>query len=175
MPDKTATETDDILLWWGIVGWLVQFFTSYTYSGAGGWGGYNSISWNGWRLMTFFSYTLWGPNLLFWLIRFFVQDNEMVNWLFVLTGNLTMLGPIFGYWLSALLILVGWIVSAGDGVGVGGVISFTFYLMLAFILSFYQVAWIDTVRGVYSGDMNTLTDNINSIDTSIDDKASRLL
>ena len=87
--------------------------------------------------MTFFSYTLWGPNLLFWFIRLFVADNETVNWLFVLTGNLTMLGPIFGYWLSALLILIGWVVSVGEGLSLTGIISYTFYVMLAFILSFY--------------------------------------
>lgn len=157
-------------LYWGLLG----IGTSVAAGAITGGGGYWTLSYDGigalgWQLMNLFSSGLWGPVILFWLIRFLVDDNDNVNWLYVLFSNLTMVGPILAYWISVVLIPIGWVVDGLDLVTASTVLKWTAWVFTAFVVSFYQVAWIDEVRAVYSGDRGTFGDMIDDLDDSVED------
>ena len=86
-----------------------MIFLSSVIAGSDGFGFTLSISQLGWELMNIFSYVLWVPVIIFWIPRFFVNGNDTLNWLFVIFSNFTMTGPILGYWLSIILVPIGWI------------------------------------------------------------------
>jgi len=111
---------------------------------------------------------MWGPVILLWILRFFLEDNETVNWLFVMTSNFTMLGPILLYWLATIMIMVGWVTDndimfTGRWVG-----KFFLWVLLTFVASFYQISWIDSIRDLYSGD-SWVFEEVESIQDSVED------
>jgi len=132
-PDNV--DSDKIPLYWGLLG-IALNVASNLIAGSG-W----SFNWGirsiGWSLMKYSTATAWGPVVLLWLIRFFIKDNDIVNWLYVLSSNFTMLGPIILDWLSALLIIVGWGVDSFNTVDVEVVLKWFAWIILAFLSSFY--------------------------------------
>lgn len=104
-----------------------------------------------------------------WFIRFFADENELVNWIYVLFSNFTMLGPVIVYWVSIVLILIGWAVDSFDLVDSDALLKWFTWIVLSFFASFYQVAWIDEVRTVYSGDRWTFEDEISDLQDSTED------
>lgn len=79
----------------------------------------------------------------------------MVNWLYVLSSNVTMLGPILLYWVSILLIFVGWAVDWFKFLDVMGVIRLAMWIVFSFFMSYFQIAWIDEIQALYEGDRYT--------------------
>ena len=149
MPDKQV-EPKDQPLWWGILGILVSA-SSGAIAGGDGFSMQGDLGALGWEFMNIFGSGLWGPSILLWIIRLFVRDNDNVNWLFVLLSNITLLGPVLGYWLAAILVPIGWATNT-DYYSTNALIRWLCWIVVAFFASFYQVAWIDDVRAVYTGD-----------------------
>ena len=89
-----------------------------------------------------------------------------------------MLGPILLYWLSIILIVIGWIDAGFSGLTGETYLRFALWILMSFVASWYQLAWIDEIRDLYSGDNWTGSDEMedlqDSIETSVDD-ATRLL
>ena len=134
LPDNVSS--DHIPIYWGILG-LSMMVISTSILGS------NSLTISfdirdiGWEIMMWLSYTLWLPVVILWLLRIILNDNETVNWLFVLFSNLTMIGPILGYWVSLILIVVGWAVDSFSLVDMAAVINFIIWLFTAFVASWY--------------------------------------
>ena len=149
MPDNQV-KPEDQPLWWGILGILVSV-ASGAIAGGNGFNFHWHFASLGWQLMNIFGSALWGPSILLWIIRLFVSDNENINWLFVLLSNVTLIGPILGYWLAVILVPIGW-ASDSDYYSTEALIRWLCWIVVAFFASFYQVAWIDDVRAVYTGD-----------------------
>ncbi len=160
-----SVSSDKIPVYWGILGLAVEI-TGTMISGSG-WHFNWDLSAIGWSIMKYSSLTFWSPSIIMWIIRLFVPNNETVNWLYVLTSNLTMLGPILLYWVSIIMIVVGWI--ADQSVTFEAVLKWLAWIVLAFIASFYQIEWIGDIRDLYSGDLFTGTKELEKIDTEISD------
>ena len=112
---------------------------------------------------------------MFWILRnFVVDDNEDVDWLFVLSSNLTMLGPVIIYWVSIVLIPVGWVLDGFDTINTDQFVRYAAWVILAFVSSVYQIAWIDNVRAVYNGDQFTFEEQLGDIEDSVEDNASEI-
>lgn len=165
LPDKVDDE--DINLYWGLLGIIISA-TSNWISGSG-WNFNTELRYIGWSLQKWTTNTLWGPVVLMWLIRFLVDDNETVNWLYVLTSNFTMLGPVLLYWISIIMIVVGWALDGFDYVDSDALIKWVAWVFLAFFGSFYQVAWINEVNKVYTGDNWTFSEEIEDLQNSTED------
>lgn len=149
-PDNV--ESDKIPLYWGLLGIFIGVGANAIVGGSYGWGFYWGIQSIGWSLMRWSTTTVWGPAILMWIIRFFVPDDENVNWLYVMFSNFTLLGPILLYWLASIFIIIGWIDLKFSGLGADQYIRFALWILLSFAASWYQLAWIDEIRGLYSGD-----------------------
>ena len=106
MPDKQV-KPEDQALWWGILGILISGISG-AIAGGDGFALEGNLGALGWEIMNIFGSGLWGPSILLWIVRLFVKDNDNVNWLFVLFSNITLLGPILGYWVAVILIPIGW-------------------------------------------------------------------
>jgi hypothetical protein len=101
-----------------------------------------------------------------------MSDNETVNWLYVLFSNISMLGPALLYWLSWVLIPVGWLANT-DLMDTDAILRWLAWAVLAFIASFFQEAWIDEIQDLYNGDGFTFQDTLDDIndatETTVDD------
>jgi hypothetical protein len=85
--------------------------------------------------MSLINVVLWTPVLIIWVIRFIEETNPTINWLFVLFSNVSMLGPIFGYWLSILIIPIGW---AAEGSFTWEALTRLFcWIIVSFFASFF--------------------------------------
>ena len=115
----------------------------------------------GWSLMYTFNSFTWGWTVLFWLLRFIVDDNDNINWLYVLFSNLTMFGPLGFYWLSLLLIIAGWIIKVFDGFSAKQAFYLFEWFFTAVFASVLQWSWIDAVRAEYTGDNKTAGDKVD--------------
>lgn len=170
-PDKV--DSDKIPLYWGILGLFISSGANAIVGGGYGWGFYWGIQSVGWSLMRWSTISVWTVPILMWIIRFFLPDNENVNWLYVMFSNFTLLGPILLYWLASILIVIGWIDASFDYNTTETYIRFALWILLSFVASWYQLAWIDSIRDLYSGDNWTgseeLDDIQDSIETSVDD------
>lgn len=138
-----GVEVDKIPLYWGLLAIAVQVASSLL---AGGGLSFNTgISTIGWSLMKWTSAGVWFWVTVFWLGRLVLgEDNETINWLFVLTSNFSMLGPILLYWVSIVLIPVGWIADS-NFFDISSLLKWISWIFVAIVASFYQVAWIDDI------------------------------
>ncbi len=103
-----------------------------------------------------------------WIVRFFIPDNTDVEWLYVLFSNFTMLGPIALYWLSSILIVIGWIDVKFASLGPGTYIRFALWVFMSFAASWYQLDWIDVIRSLYSGSNWTGTKQFEDVQSQVD-------
>ena len=153
-------DDDKVPVYWGILGIVINFASSFVMGNRGGRRFDSSIRGLGWSLQRWSIYSVWDPVLLFWFIRFFVKDNDVVNWLYVLFSNISMLGPVLIYWLSSLLILVGYAVDGFEFFGFNELWKWAFQVVVFFVASYYQEAWIDEIQDLYSGDNFTFEEQL---------------
>ena len=132
LPDNV--QDSKVPTYWGLLG-LTMITVSSVIAGSDGFGFTLSISQIGWELMNIFSYVLWVPVIIFWIPRFFVNDNDTLNWLFVIFSNFTMTGPILGYWLSIILVPIGWI--SNSIVSPLEIFRWFLWIVVIFFASFY--------------------------------------
>jgi hypothetical protein len=168
--NSTTSPTTSILIksHWGILSIAVQVASSII--AGGGFSFETSISMLGWSIMKWSSVGVWFWVTIFWLGRFFVgEDNEDLNWLFVTSSNFTMLGPILLYWVSIVLIPIGWAVDGFDLVSTSSIIEWVAWIFVAIIASFYQVAWIDDIRTLYSGDNWTGEGELDDLEGEVEE------
>ena len=114
----------------------------------------------GYSLYYVFTNFTWGWTVFFWVVKLIVKDNENVDWAFVLFSNLTMLGPLGVYWVSLILILLGWVLTGFKGFGLKTIAYLLEYFFTVVIVSTVQWAWIEDIRSIYGGDRNTGEDKI---------------
>ena len=80
---------------------------------------------------------IWDPIMILWFVRLFIKENETVNWLFVLFSNVSMMGPYLLYWVSILLIFVGYAIDLFALLDPIGIVKFVIWIMLSFAASYF--------------------------------------
>ena len=87
--------------------------------------------------------------MFFWSVRTFVQ-NDMIDYLYVLFSNLTLLGPIAGYWVTIFMVLIGWAIQKFQITLTEG-LALLFWVPISQVVGYMQMIWILKVRFAYSG------------------------
>lgn len=124
----------------------------------------------GWGIASLSANLLWGPVFVLWGLRFLLEDNSTVNWLFVMFSNLSMLGPVLLYWLAAVLIPAGWILdSFGTTFNWKTLLKWMGYLAMSVVTSYYQEAWIENIRDLYLGDGWTFEEELGDLNETVED------
>ena len=149
-PNKT--DDDKVPLYWGLLGLLISASGNWAAGRSGrSYAFDSSIRGIGWSIQDWTTNSVWDPIITLWIVRFFIKDNDLINWLFVLFSNISMLGPVLLYWVSTILIIVGYAVDGFEDFGTYGP-RLAAWILVTFIASYYQEAWIDEIQDLYKGD-----------------------
>jgi len=155
MAEENTPEQEKAALYWGLMA-LVLWFCSGQVGALGG-GGLTTwtLSSIGWNLLFIYNSLAWTPNFIFWLLHMIKKDSESFTYYFVLFSNLTLLGPIFIWWLTLALAIISWIIG-----GLGNLVWSIVYLIEIFVVyvigAYFMHAYIGGVRALYKGDKDTL-------------------
>lgn len=68
-----------------------------------------------------------------------------------------------------MLIPIGWAVDGFDLVSTSSIIEWVAWIFVAIIASFYQVAWIDDIRTLYSGDNWTGEGELDDLEGEVEE------
>jgi hypothetical protein len=106
--------------------------------------------------MYLFNSMTWGWTFIFWFLeKFVMKENENVHWAMVFFSNLTLMGPIMIYWITAALIAIGWVVGLFTAFSLWGTAKMIIWFALIIAASTLQWQWIDIIRASYTGDKGT--------------------
>lgn len=143
-------------MYWGILGLVITASSNWVAGRSGRYYKFDSsIRGLGWSIQNWTTNSVWDPIILMWFIRFFIKDNDLVNWFYVLFSNISMLGPVLLYWVSTALIIVGYAVDTFEYFDLDALLKLVAWIVISFVASYYQEAWIDEIQDLYSGDRFT--------------------
>ena len=141
---------------------MMLLINGYVSDGFQFWSVYKDVDALGWALTTTFVGITFGWIFLSSVIMVMLPEQENILRFYVTMSNVSMLGPLGLYWITLLMIMIGWGIGlANDGFSLRGFLYLVLWFVTCVAGSVLQWAWIDDVRALYDGDKDVGTENID--------------